>query len=53
MNLENEYCAKHISVPVNIPEYVLSNNLFHSAMASGCSKLPRQGYDLSSDDKEP
>jgi len=36
--VENEYCAKHRRVPVNIPEYKPSRNLIPSALAS------RSGY---------
>jgi len=49
---ENEYCAKHGSVPVIDPESEMSNNVFPSATASGSGQSSFDWYDLSSDDEE-
>jgi len=50
--IENEYCAKHLHVPVNKLETVLSSNLIPSATASGSYQSFFDPYDLSSDDEE-
>jgi len=49
--MENEYCPKHWRVPDIQPDSVPSNNLFPSAMASGCSPSSFDPDDFSSDDK--
>jgi hypothetical protein len=50
--VENEYCAKHRHVPVNILETVPSCNLVPSATASRSYQSSFDPYDLSSDDEE-
>jgi len=50
MYMENEYCAKHRHVPVIKSESVLSNNLFHSAMASRAGQSSFDAHHLPSDD---
>ena len=50
--VENEYCAKHRSAPINSHETVPSTNLVPSATASGSYQSFFDPYDLSSDDEE-
>jgi len=50
--VENEYCAKHWRVPVNILKTVPSSNLVPSATASGSYQSSFDPYDSSSDDEE-
>jgi hypothetical protein len=50
--VENEYCAKHRRVPVNILKTVPTSNLFPSATALGSYQSSFDPYDLSSDDEE-
>ena len=47
--VENEYCAKHLRVPVNKYESLLGSNLIPSATASGFLQSSFDPYDLSSD----
>jgi hypothetical protein len=51
-DVENEYCAKHRRVPVNILESLISINSIPSATASGSGQSSFDPYDLSSDDEE-
>ena len=48
--MENEYCTKHLYVPVNKHQSVLSNNLVPSTIPSGSGQSFFDPYDLSSDD---
>jgi hypothetical protein len=50
--VENEYCAKHGSVPVNKLETILSCNLVTSATGSGSYQSSFDPHDSSSDDEE-
>jgi len=50
--VENEYCAKHQSAPVNKHKTVLSSNFVPSATASGPYQSSFDRYDLSSDDEQ-
>jgi hypothetical protein len=50
--VENQDCAKHWCLPVNILETLQSNNLICSSMASGSCQSSFDPYDLSSDDEE-
>jgi hypothetical protein len=50
--VENEYCAKHRRVLVNILKTVQSRNLVPSAMAAGSYQSSFDPYDLSSNDEE-
>jgi len=49
--VENEYCAKHRCVPVDMHESLQSSNLIPSATASGSCQSSFDPYDLSSDDE--
>ena len=50
--MENEYCAKHQRVPVNILETVPSSSVLPSATASASYQSLFDPYDLSSDHEE-
>jgi len=50
--VENEWCAKHLRVPVNKLDMVLSSNLVPSATVSEFYQPSVEPYDLSSDDEE-
>jgi hypothetical protein len=51
-SVENEYCAKHRWVPVDILQNIPSSDLVSCATASGSYQLSFDPYDLSSDDEE-
>jgi hypothetical protein len=50
--VENEYCAKHLRVPINKLQSLLSSNHISSATASRSCQSSVDPYDLSSDDEE-
>jgi hypothetical protein len=50
--VENQYCAKHRRVLVNILETVPSSNLVPSATASGSYQSSLDPYDVSRDDEQ-
>jgi hypothetical protein len=50
--VENEYCAKHLRLPVTTPEPILDNNLVSSAMASRSGQSSYDSYVLSRDDDD-
>jgi len=49
-NVENDYCTKHICLPVHKPESILNSNLVSSAMACRHGHSLYDLYDLSSND---
>jgi len=50
--VENEYCAKHRSLPVTKSKNIQNNNLRFSTMASKSGQSSYDSYDLSHDDEE-